>query len=405
MKDSVKITVIFNSELTFKTKKEIKKIIYSKNSDEKKKNKLAARLEKRAAEDSVRFRKRKLSRLFNPLFNGYIMFPGEKKLDEAALIYFAGLFFEKLEKDFAVNIINYTLNGAKDFNFFEFEVFNYNFDEHKAIKSEFVKPQNIRKIVGIAESILEGSRPAKSVEKAKKAGSTDKKTEPEKPAAASLRKSPAEPRPESYTESYIVKPVEVNNKEEFTPDLSGAPEICEAFIEGIGERISAISLSWSLLSPAENIPVLETGEPVEIFQESLVRIYFQKPNVRQVVWRFRKKPDFEGSKPILRVYEGGDMLWYETLDGLSGSRYIIFPEDFELSRTWVEIGYLNDKGEFIFIARSPVWPPSCLLKKLPKLNLERKIREESRLIGLGATESLSAVNPGGGFSGSGADIK
>jgi len=402
MKDNIKITVIFNPELIDKTKKETKKIIYSKNSDEKKKNKLAVRLEKRAAEDSVKFQKRKLSRLFNPVFNGCIMFSGGKKLDEGALIYFADLFFEKIEKDFALNIINYSLKGAKDLIFFEFEIFNYNFDEHKAIKSGFVKPQNIKKIAEIAETVLkksgnrENKNTVKSIEKAKKAVRTDN-AGPKKTAAQKRRKTSPEP--------YIIKAAKAN-EEEFGSGLSGAPEICETFAESdIGERISAISLNWSLLSPAENIPVLETGEPAEIFQESIARIYFQKPNVRQVVWRFRKKPGIESSQPILRVYEGGDMLWYETLEDLSGSRYIIFSEDLELSQIWVEIGYLTDKGEFIFIARSPAWPPSCLSKKLPKLNLERKIPKEIRLIGLGATESLSAVNPGAGLSGSGAGIR
>ncbi|MHB1660922.1 MAG: hypothetical protein ACYCSQ_06390 [bacterium] len=402
MKDNIKITVIFNQKLIDKTKKETKKIIYSKNSDEKKKNKLASRLEKRAAEDSIEFQKRKLSRLFNPVFSGYIMFSEEKKLDEAALIYFADLFFEKLEEDFAVNIINYSLKAVKDLNFFEFEIFNYNFYEHKAIKSGFVKPQNIKKIAEIAEAVFkksgnkENKNTVKSIKKAKKAVSADN-AESKKTAAPKQRKS--------THEQYVVKAAKAN-KDEFPSELSGAPEISETFAESnIGERISAISLNWSLLSPAENIPVLEIGEPVEIFQESIARIYFQKPNVRQVVWRFRKKAGIEGSQPILRVYEGGNMLWYETLEGLSGSRYIIFPEDIELSQTWVEIGYLTDKGEFIFIARSPAWPPSCLSKKLPKLNLERKIPKKIRLIGLGATESLSAVNSGEGFSGSGAGIK
>ncbi len=145
----------------------------------------------------------------------------------------------------------------------------------------------------------------------------------------------------------------------------------------------------------------------------MVRIYFQKPNVRQVVWRFRRKPALSVYKPILRVYKDDYMLWYEVLDGYYGSRYIIFPEDLELSQTWAEIGYLTDEGNFIFIARSPVWPPSCLYKKLPKLNFERNIKGMGMgdRIFIGATESIPSgknlpvniniTTSGAGFSASG----
>jgi len=418
MKNDFQITVIFNPGIILETKSNADKIIYSKNPDEKKKNKLIEKLEKKAAEDSLKFNKRRLSSLFTPVFNGCILLSGVTGLideDIENLVDFGGLFFGRIEENLGIDVVNYSLVDLKNKakarakgyspNFFYFEIFNYNFDTHRAIKSEFIKTPNIRKVSKIAEAVLTEKKPAPA---AKKIGAKEQNIQniPKAKGKDAVKKAG----------KYAEKQEPVHEAVVLQPEISAVevPEICEtAYAEpeqNIGEQIDLISLNWSLLSPSENIPVLEAGEPAEISGESLVRIYFQKPSIRQVVWRFRKKAEAGGSKPILRVYRDADMLWYEALDGLIGSRYIIFPEGLELSQTWVEIGYLTEKGEFIFIARSPAWPPACLLQKLPKLKLERNIPKGTILIG--ATENIpggsrlpvnvNITGSGAGFSASGA---
>ena len=439
MKGDFQITVIFDPEIIIKTKSKAGRIIYSKNPDEKKKNKLIEKLEKKAAEDSLKYNRRRLSSLFTPVFAGCIIFSGGADLTGGGIEDLIGLgdaLFGRVEENFGIDIVNYSLIGGRKPNFFDFEVFNYNFDTHKAVKSEFVKTPAVKKLSKIAEAVLTENKPATAVKAAKKAlkpteGKPVSKTVKqlrEKPEAKPEEK--AEAAPEAKIKPAKVKAAKEKEKiqqyaEKTEPEtkaktsetgvLSGnIAGICETEYavqeRNISEEVDLMSLNWSLLSPSENIPVLEAGEPVEISGESSVRIYFQKPSVRQVVWRFRKKPEAQNSKPILRVYKDADMLWYEVLDGRFGSRYIIFPEGLELSQTWVEIGYLTGKGDFIFIARSPVWPPSCLLQKLPKLKMERKISKATVLIG--ATESIpggkrlpvNITSSGAGFSAFGAGI-
>ena len=398
MKDDFQITVVFDPEIIIETKSKAGKIIYSKNPDEKKKNKLIEKLEKKAAEDSLKYNRRRLSSLFTPVFTGCILFSGGANLTGGNiddLICFGDALFERIEENFGIDIVNYSLIGGRKPNFFDFEVFNYNFDTHKAVKSEFVKTPAVKKISKIAEAVLTENKPAALLKSVKETV----KPKQEKPVRKAV-KQPQEKHEEKIEDKAKRKIKKIAEsapasqiKTEKIKDSKDIADICEpeyaAQEKNIGEQIDLISLNWSLLSPSENIPVLEAGEPKEISGESLVRIYFQKPSVRQVVWRLRKKPEAQSSKPILRVYKDNDMLWYEVLDGSFGSRYIIFPEGLELSQTWVEIGYITEKGDFIFVARSPVWPPSCLSKKLPKLKMERKIYKNAVLIG--ATESI----PGG----------
>ncbi len=430
MRDDFQILVVFDPKIILETKFKAHKIIYSKNPDEKKKTKIIEKLEKKAAEDSLKFNRRRLSSLFTPVFGGCILFPGETDLiteDVEEFIDFGDLFFGEIEKYFGISVVNYNLidfkkkAGAAEYmpNFFDFEIFNYNFDTHKAVKSEFVKIPRIKKLNEIAQAVMKKKASSPALKPVKKTAKLvkEKSSGKEKTAGiktAVIKKSGnagfnAEPAKTRTAKSKLKKPVP--REEISTGEISGicAVESTDA-VKNIGEQIGMISLNWRLLSPAESVPVLETGEPVEIGAESSVRIYFQKPSVRQVTWRFRKKSEFESSKAILRVYRDDDMLWYEVLDGPFGSRYIIFPEGLELAQTWVEIGYLTDKGDFIFIARSPAWPPVCLRKKLPKLKLERKLPKDTVLIG--ATENIpggrrlpvNITSSGAGFSGSGAGI-
>ena len=427
MKGDFQITVIFDPEIIIKTKSKAGRIIYSKNPDEKKKNKLIEKLEKKAVKDSLKYNRRRLSSLFTPVFAGRILFSGVADLTGGGiedLIGFGDALFGRIEENFGIDIVNYSLIGGRKPNFFDFEIFNYNFDTHKAVKSEFVKTPAVKKLSKIAEAVLAENKPAA----AGKASKGTIRPKEEKPALKAVRqpkeKAEAKIKPAKVKVSKEKEKIkeyaektepETKAKTSETGVLSGdVAEICEpeyaAQERNISEEIDLISLNWSLLSPSENIPVLEAGEPAEISGESSVRIYFQKPGVRQVVWRFRKKPEAQNSKPILRVYKDADMLWYEVLDGRLGSRYIIFPEGLELSQTWVEIGYLTEKGDFIFIARSPAWPPSCLSQKLPKLKMERKISKAAVLIG--APESIpggkrlpvNITSSGAGFSASGAGI-
>lgn len=369
MENGFKFIVTFNiGKIGIKIDK-TNKIIYAKVLDKKKKEGLVENLKRRAADENVRFNKRKLSSLFNPVFDGFILLSGglkSTKLSEERLIDFSGLFFGKMEKDFGVNIINYSLTHTKGISLLHFEIFNYDFVLHKAVKSEFIKPKNVRKIGEFAETVMSGYN--ESTEKSKKSPNKEEKS------AIKTLKTGKNKQAIQGAEEFAVKP----------------PEICKTVTENnMKEQVNLISLNWKLLSPAENVPVLEVGEPEEISRNDWVRIYFQKPNVRQVVWRFKqKKQTLSALRPTLRAYEGNNMLWYEALDGLSGSRYIIFSGNFELSRTWVEIGYLDDKNEFVFKARSPIWPPDCLIKKLPELNLDIKRKIPKRTVLIGATENI-----------------
>jgi hypothetical protein len=420
MKDDLSVTVVFDQETIISDKSKGGKIIYSKNPDVKNKNKLIEKLEKKAADDSLKFNRRKLSSLFSPVFGGCILFFGDTGFlteNPKEFIDLGGLLSARIGEYFGIDIIHYELFDAKknaENKFFYFEIFNYNFDTHKAIKSEFIKAGNAKKVGEIAGSVLKeksANRKEGQAGRRKKTPEPAKEGEPAKeivaPKKTGSKKPPVEP-----IES--AKPIEAGHSAKIGLPAETSEACKTEFLENIrniGEQVSIISSNWSKLSPAENIPILEDGEPSEISGESSARIYFQKPNIRQVVWRFRKKPEAESSKLILRVYKELDMLWYEVLECPFGSRYIILPEPLELSQTWVEIGYLTDNGEFIFIARSPIWPPSCLFKKLPVLKLENSVKKNMLLIG--ATESIpggmhlpvNITSSGAGFLLSGAGMK
>ncbi|MCL4542650.1 MAG: hypothetical protein M1458_02740 [Deltaproteobacteria bacterium] len=395
MKNSFRVALVFDRDLFNKAGIKIKKVIYAKTFDGKKKDGLIKKLKAKALEENIRFQKRRLPRSFNPVFKGHILFSSKIKFsglanENESLIGFAGLFFDKLEKDFGINIINYSLIAVEGaalkkgykLKLLDFEMFNYNFNEHRAVKSEFTKAENIKKVNELAGTILTKSK-HKSINK---------------------KKNPAKPVKERELNIKKEKAIKKSDKTAGEP-VSGV-DVSKA---GTREQINLISLSWSLLSPLENLPVLENGEPAEIRQNSWVRVYFQKPCIRQVVWRLRDKPKTNAERPILRVYKNDKMLWYELLDSRFGSRYIMFPDDYGLSEIWVEIGYTSEKeGGFTFIARSPVWPPACLFKKVPKINFKKRIPKGIALIG--ATENIpgsrhlpiNAPGSGGGFSGSGA---
>ncbi|MCL4322535.1 MAG: hypothetical protein M0016_03645 [Deltaproteobacteria bacterium] len=373
MENSLKVTLIFNQDLLNKAK--IKKTIYAKISDEKKEQGLIEKLKAKALDENIRFQKRKLPQSFEPVFKGYVLFSGETKLSDEILKSFANIFFDRLEENFGINVINYSLIEAKKgaikenykLKLLDFEIFNYNFNEHRAIKSELTKAGRIKEANELAETIF-----AKPKLKPKLKKIVNKKAV----------------RGKAIKENAPVEAFGVYEAPE--EQAAGRVEVSEEVIKvDTREQVSLISLNWSLLSPSESLPVLESGEPAEIRQNSWVRIYFQKPGVRQVVWRLRDKPKTNSARPILRVYVDDKMLWYELLDNQFGSRYIIFPDDYELAKTWVEIGYILEKGEFIFIARSPIWPPACLFKRPPKINSKKRIPKGVALIG--ATEGI----PGG----------
>ncbi len=403
MENSLKVTLVFNRDLL--NKAEIKKIIYVKTPDEKKKNNLIKKLEVKALDENIRFQKRKLPQSFNPVFRGYILFSKKIELSDKKLIDFANIFFDGLEENFGINVINYSLIDVKKdalkenykLKLFDFEIFNYNFNEHRAIKNELTVA-GAKEINELAETIfVKPELKVRAGEKkpAKPALKKTFKINEEKAVKTSAEKAkPKKIVNEKALRGKIVKenePAEAFRVFEAPEEqASGAVEVSEADTSaGTREQVSLISLNWSLLSPSESLPVLENGEPEEIRQNSWVRIYFQKPSVRQVVWRLRDKQGTNSARPILRVYVDDKMLWYELLDNQFGSRYIIFPDDYELAKTWVEIGYILEKGEFIFIARSPIWPPACLFKRLPKINSKKRIPKGVALIG--ATESI----PGG----------
>ncbi|MGC8555056.1 MAG: hypothetical protein ACP5NA_06175 [Candidatus Acidulodesulfobacterium sp.] len=454
MKDDIFLAVIFNTEEIAKTTSKKDKVIYCKYPKIEQKIKIIEKLEKKAAEDYIKFNQRRLSSIFKPVFEGRILFYNNKSdilpefNDTEEFINFAGVFFERLKNHYGIDVIDYsaiTLSSKsilKEYapHVFDFEIFNYSFATHKAVKTDFVKSSNIKKLNEIAMHVIDEKKPVSAAKrkltktkeepevKPKTIGKSKIDVSDEVQSVKKIKKLKVAEKKQELKKQPINKPVSAISKNAISKQPSSKktveiessltdiiPEICEVeYVENeknIGEQIDIISLSWSRLSPSENIPVLEYGQPVEISGESMVRIYFQKPNVRQVVWRFRQKPESSAYKPILRVYKDDDMLWYEVLDVYYGSRYVIFPEDLELSQTWVDIGYLTDEGNFIFIARSPVWPPACLYKKLPKLKLERKINSMGSRIFIGATESIpggknlpvniNITTSGAGFSASG----
>lgn len=344
MKNGIRIALTFDADLLGRI--EVNAGDADTFGDKKRKNSIK-KLKEKAGRENVVFRKRNLPKTFISVFGGFVFFS-----DTVDVSGFAELFFDRLEKDFHINVLSYhfrdtgpvVLKAGYSSKILYFEIFNYNFHEHRAIKTEFTGAENIKKINKLAEIIL---------------------------------------------------------AERLKTEALAAEEIP---IGGIDEQPAG----WSLLHPLKDVPVLETGEPREIFKASGVRIYFQKPNVRQVIWRFRDEPKTGSEKPILRVYADDKMLWYERLDSRYGRRYIIFSDDYELYRTWVDIGYVDEKGSFTFIARSPVWPPECLFKSLPKINSKK--RAHKRISMIGASEGIpggkrlpvNLPDPDDGFSGSGA---
>jgi hypothetical protein len=308
-----------------------KKNIFAKIKNKKELAEIIDILHFKANEDSKKFNRRKIAKSFNPVIKGIINFNGDIcKLDKKILIGKADEFFRLLESKYGINVFNYILNEVSQIDkFFEFEIFNYSFFTHKAVKSSLV-------------------------------GSMIKELN-------------------SFTSNAFLS---VGLADVGTRKTGHQINI----ISDINTEVDLISFSWTALSPKDAAPILEEGTPVEINKSSWIRLYFQKPRIRHVVWRLRTKPDIAGIKPLLRIYADDAMLWYETLDSLSGSKYVIFPDKYELSRTYGEIGYITDSGEFIFIARSPIWPPDCMFKFPPNKKAPRKIPKKISL--LGATEKI-----------------
>ncbi len=393
--NNIQIAVLFDPSLLKKNRVKSAKTIYSKNPDSKKNIELIKSLNKKASSQNLKFRKRKLSRLFAPVFGGFLLFKDVKHIEDDVLVNFGNRFFRGLEDAFDIRIVNFNLVEIKKGigcycpKFFDFEVFNYNFNEHRAVKTEFTSSKNIGKISGMARKVLSETvkeAPVKGQKKpAKKAGFSA--APPEPATRKPLKKTPQSP------------PLLEAEEESVFMEIRETSEI--------EERVKLISVNWSMLSPLENFPVLEKGEPAEIYEGSLLRMYYQKPRVRQVMWRLRNRFK-DGPKPILRVYSDDKMLWYEALNSISGSKYIFFPEDMELSGIWAEMGYVNEKGEFTLIARTPDWPPRCLLKKLPRIESKKRVPDKISLIG--ATECIpggkrlpvSMYPSGAGLYGSGA---
>lgn len=428
-----KVAVIFNGDLFDESRIKSRDVLYSgvpNKKSEKNKIDLIEELRARAAKENIEFKKRALSRSFISIFHGFIVFSEELKLDDTALIDFVSLFCNALNKSLGVSVVDYSLVNSKDISlpkesrmskFFYLELFNYNFLEHRAIKTEFARPQILKRVNELAEAVfteyklksrdkadrtvtvksgdyhagnsankaVKADKAVKTVKtgkavnavKAVKAASPVKEAKQDKAKAGKNGKSG---NIEQKNRSIIIKETEKRAAQDSEPAKSGIEPASAEPRTDIGEQVSLISMSWSMLTPPASHPVLEPGAPSEITGSSRVRIYFQKPGIRQIVWRFLGEPAVNSERPILRVYVDDKMLWYEILDSREGSKYIIFPDDYELYRTWVEIGYTGENGEFTFIARSPLWPPACLFKKLP-LNTEKIVRNK-RLPLIGATE-------------------
>lgn len=390
----IKTEFIFNPKIAVKSGKDGAELIYSDSGirSGKERSAIISGLKKKAAGDSIKFKKRKISSAFMPSFEGFLFFAGDAPPGSGLLIKLGRALCGRIEKDFGVNAFNFSIidagksaESSRYSNIFlNFEFFNYSFHDHKAVKSEFAKSGNARKISALAQELLKKTEKSRSRRKLKDLISKDD-VSPEIPSG------------------YSAPGIECEN----------IPEEDSGSVADIGEQVRIISLNWSLLSPAENVPVLEKGEPEEILGASMVRIYFQKPNVRFISWRFRDFPRDSVSRRIMRIYRGKDMLWYESLDHAAGNKYIIFPEGIELSETWAEIGYIDERGGFRFTARTPEWPPSCLVKKLPELKggRVRKIFKTDRAL-IGGTESIPGgrnlpveiTSSGAGLTDSGAGI-
>ena len=414
------VFLIFDDKIIedFNIKK--KKNIYAKLKDKKKYSSVLNNLHITADEDSKLHNKRKIAKTFNPSLGGVLLIKNEKirELEDDALLEEFDRLCRLIENDYGLNIFNYMLNEIyeeeKQEKYFEIETFNYNFISHRAVKSnlasDFVKELNHFIEKNFFKNIKENTKKTdkeKNVKKDEKAetktakNAEEFKLKPaanlqtglkEKPAANLQTRSKTKPEPEAIFET--IKTAAAENTE---------PKV----LTDIHSEINLISLSWSSLSPRDTAPVLEEGIPIEINNSSWIRMYFQKPRVRKIVWRLRDKPDAAHLKPLLRVYADGNMLWYETLDSVGGDKYIILSEEIELSRVWAEIGYVDEKNEFIFIARTPVWPPECLFKSSPvRYSLKKSLNNKICLIG--ATENLPEQNnigntaftsSGGGFYG------
>ncbi|MHB8282564.1 MAG: hypothetical protein ACYDDE_07150 [bacterium] len=421
-----------------------KKNIYSKFKDKQNYSSILNKLHNSADEDSRLYNKRKISKTFNPSVEGIFFIKNEKihELENNILLERFDKLCRIIESDYGLNIFNYILNEAYEEEkkkYFEIEIFNYNFVSHKTVKSnlaaDFVKElndfieKNFLKDISANKINKLKSNKTENVQQAqhndlksgivKSAPKHEQKIKPEvKESAYKQKNNKAEiakstsgqsngnkipeniykqknKREDESNEIIIktqIKPEETHvddiniiNKKENENRIPAAASLTD-----IHSEISLISLSWSSLSPKDEAPVLEHGIPVEINKSSWIRIYFQKPRVRKVVWRLRYKPDLNNIKPLLRVYADDNMLWYESLDSIAGDKYIILSKEFELSRVWAEIGYITEKNEFIFIARTPVWPPKCLFKSPPRKYSRKLLNNKISLIG--ATESLSAGN-------------
>ncbi|MHB1680521.1 MAG: hypothetical protein ACYCTB_08465 [bacterium] len=434
------IFLIFDDKVIedFNIKK--KKNIYSKFKDKKKYSSTLNKLHNNADEDSRLYNKRKISKTFNPSLKGIFCIKNEKihELENNILLEEFDKLCRPIKSDYGLNIFNYILNEVyeeeKKRKYFEIEIFNYNFVSHKTVKSnlamDFIKElnyfieKNFFKDIS-ADEINELK--SNNIENAQQ-----NTVKPEIVKSAPEQKIKPEVKENAYKQ---------NNKSEITKSTSGQrngnkipeniykqknkreDELDEIVIKtqvkleetavndiniienkkenesqtletssltDIHSEISLISLSWSSLSPKDTAPILEQGIPVEINKSSWIRIYFQKPTVRKVVWRLRYKPDLNNIKPLLRVYADDNMLWYEAIDSIAGDKYIILSKEFELSRVWAEIGYITEKNEFIFIVRTPVWPPECLFKFPPRKYSKKLLNNKICLIG--ATEGLSAGN-------------
>ncbi len=443
------VFLIFDDKIVenFSIKK--KKNIYSKLKDKKKYSSVLNNLHITADEDSKLHNRRKIAKTFNPSLGGILLIKNEKirELEDDALLDEFDKLCRLIENDYGLNIFNYMLNEIyeekKQEKYFEIETFNYNFISHRTVKSnlasDFVKELNnfIEEnfFKNIKENIKENTKKTDTKNKDKdkeKYAKKDEKAETETAkngaelklkSAAKLQSSAklqtmSRTKPEPEIMAKTIKTPEANMQTEFkkksepetlleTTNTAAAENTGLKVLTDIHSEIDLISLSWSSLSPRDTAPVLEEGTPVEINNSSWIRMYFQKPRVRKVVWRLRDKPDADNLKPLLRVYADGNMLWYETLDSVAGDKYIILSEEIELSRVWAEIGYVDEKNEFIFIARTPVWPPECLFKSSPvRYSLKKSLNNKICLIG--ATENLPEQNnientaftsSGGGFYG------
>ncbi|MCL4533413.1 MAG: hypothetical protein M1502_04020, partial [Deltaproteobacteria bacterium] len=103
MKEDIFLTVIFDPETIARATSKKDKIIYRKNPETEQKIKIIEKLEKKAAEDCIKFNQRRLSSIFKPVFEGRILFYNDEFNtlpefnDHDEFIDFAGDFFERLK--------------------------------------------------------------------------------------------------------------------------------------------------------------------------------------------------------------------------------------------------------------------------------------------------------------------